>query len=305
MKRTLWMILAVLLLFTGCGNAVSTPEQTAAQEPTPASGEILTATLTIGVTCGSGTVKGEITAQGAAGESYTFAADEIEEEVLKIPIPDGYTLTNSEARDIAVPYGETKAMYFIAESNQVPTPEPTPEPTVYIQESIVYTGKGDSVIELDEFDGIYVFRITGNEASRHFAVWGYDENAEKTELLVNTSEPYSGTTMDTSLETKMLEITASGEWTVEVMSVSSMDIITAGDTYSGSGDSILLMRNYGQTATISGNEISQHFAVWSHGSISSELMVNTSEPYEGTVMLKGDPLILQVTAVGDWSITLN
>ncbi len=120
MKRTLWMILAVLLLFTGCGNAVDAPEQTAAQEPTPASGEILTATLTIGVTCGSGTVKGEITAQGAAGESYTFAADEIEEEVLKIPIPDGYTLTNSEARDIAVPYGETKAMYFVADKTDEP-----------------------------------------------------------------------------------------------------------------------------------------------------------------------------------------
>ena len=46
-------------------------------------------------------------------------------------------------------------------------------------------------------------------------------------------------------------------------------------------------------------------AVKSYGMNGNELMVNTTDTYSGTVMVKGEPFMLVITAVGDWSITLE
>ena len=179
--------------------------------------------------------------------------------------------------------------------------EPTPRP---IPESVVYEGSGDSVIEVVPPDDLYVFKITGNSEEDHFAVKSYDSYGERSELLVNTTDPHDGISMDASFDVSMLEITASGDWRIEIASMYAMDIIEQGQTYSGCGDSVLLVRSSGKTATITGNASESHFAVKSYGEY-FDVLVNEVDPYEGTVMLEFAPLIFQITAVGDWTITLN
>ena len=120
-------------------------------------------------------------------------------------------------------------------------------PEKYIPpEPVVYTGNGDDVIEITPPDDLWAFRISGNSGAHHFSVTGYAENGEYNDLFVNTTEPYSGITLDQSQTTTMLEIKAEGEWTVELISFGVLDVIYGGDTYTGTGDMVFLMYDYGK-----------------------------------------------------------
>ena len=186
----------------------------------------------------------------------------------------------------------------------VPTQAPTPTPAS-VPDPVVYTGSGDDVIDVTPPDGIWVLCATGNAAGRHFSIKGYDSNGEHQELFVNTTEPYSGITVAPLADVAMLEINAHGDWTVELVSILEMPIIHGGETITGTGDSVFLTNKSGTTATISGNAESRHFAVISYGLETIDLLVNTTDEYSGTVMLKSAPVFMSVTAVGDWSIKLN
>lgn len=185
-----------------------------------------------------------------------------------------------------------------------PTPEVTPEPTP-LPEPVVYTGSGDDVITISPPDEKFVFYIEGNSGERHFAVKGYDENGDKTKLLVNTTDAYSGILVDPTLKTTSLEITSAGDWHIELRSLDSCKTIAAGETVTGSGDDVLLVADYGSTATITGNEAGRHFAVKTYGNSGNNLMVNTTDPYSGTVPIKKAPTVLEVSAKDEWSITFD
>lgn len=183
--------------------------------------------------------------------------------------------------------------------------EPQIETAFVIPESIEFTGTGDDVLELAPYDGIYVFYITGNAAGNHFSVTTYDENGNYGELLVNTTDPYIGMVLEEAQSAAMLEISATGDWKITQTSVYGFTPYKAGDTISGTGDGVFRVVNAGKTAQITGNSEGRHFAVHGYGATSSDLLVNTTDPYEGTVMLKCDPVLMTVNAVGEWSITLN
>ena len=174
-----------------------------------------------------------------------------------------------------------------------------------IPEAIVYEGTGDSVLKIDHPEGVYVLYVKGNAESKHFAVKGYDSKGDKTELFVNTTEPYEGVTFDPDQETVSLEISAKGNWYIEIRSVWSCDVITDKKTeYTGTGDSVVLIDAEATMATIKGNDAEKHFAMKSYGD-RKNLMVNTTDAYSGTVMVKYSPYLLEVNAVGPWSITLE
>lgn len=210
------------------------------------------------------------------------------------------TIENEEPFEAEQPEesnGSDESSNNSSENNQ-PVPQEIPAP-------VVYTGSGDNVLSIQPPEGIYVLHITGNEESQHFAVKGYDANNEGTELFVNTTDPYDGVTFDPNLATTTLEIKAVGDWTIELVSIYSMPTISAGSTVEGFGDSVILIESYGATATISGNSVLAHFAVKSYGNEGNELLVNTTDLYEGTVMLKEDPFILVINSEGEWAITFN
>lgn len=217
----------------------------------------------------------------------------------------------STAKPVAPSQEPESAITVKTTENPATTPEPTEEPKDAglkipdeIPDSYVYEGSGDSVIKIDTPEGLHVLYVKGNAESRHFAVKGYTESGESTELFVNTTEPYEGVTIDPSQETSTLEISSKGPWQIEVRSIYTCDILDDSAPYEGEGDTILLVNSKATIAEIVGNEDGRHFAVKSYGE-RSNLMVNTTDPYSGTVMMKYKPVVIEVSAVGSWSITLS
>lgn len=176
-------------------------------------------------------------------------------------------------------------------------------PSVQFDEPL--SGHGDAVIQVDEDDDFWFLQVEGNKKSRHFAVKGYDKNQNSTELFVNTTEPYSGITVDPYIDTYVLAVTAEDEWTVDLLSDLEISVAKKGETFSGNGDNVFLYFDESKTALVYGNKDENHFSVKSYGKTSDELLVNTTEQYDGKVLLKGDPFMFVVNAEGSWGITLD
>ena len=176
---------------------------------------------------------------------------------------------------------------------------------VSIPDPVVYSGTGDDVVQITPPEGKYVFRITGNQEGRHFSVKAYDSMAEYIDLLVNTTSQYSGVTYDPTQSTAMLEVSATGDWTIEVVSIYTMDALISGNSISGEGDAVLQVFAPVLTADIQGNDASAHFSVKSYDMDGGylDLLVNTTDPYSGTVMMGLDVSTLVISAGGPWTIT--
>lgn len=193
------------------------------------------------------------------------------------------------------------AQQSVANQSAAQTERPIPYD---IPAPIVYTGFGDDVLSIDTPDYPFFFYIDGNSEARHFSVTTYCANGDYGELLVNTTDKYSGFTIDPSFDVSTIEISATGGWEIQIRSIYDTACIVRGTRFATSGDAVLFVRSYGSTAYISGNGGANYFGVWTYGT-SDELLVNTTDVYNGTVMIKGDPLLLVVKAVGPWEITLE
>lgn len=170
---------------------------------------------------------------------------------------------------------------------------------------IEYTGTGDSVIFLDDIPSGWVLYAEGNAADRYFCIRGYDDKDRSTELFVNTTEPYSGTTIDGNFATTQLEITATGDWRIEIRPLIGCDTITVGEPYKSSGDAVLIVSGDAKTADIYGNAREAYFGIHAIGTGSADLLVNTTEEYSGTVNCKNNPQFIVVSASDEWGIRLN
>ena len=165
------------------------------------------------------------------------------------------------------------------------------------------------VVDIEKWPGPALVRVTGNSAARHFAVTSYDAGGNQLELLVNTTDPYTGVRpLDffDGQQTTRFEVIATGDWQIEVLPI--LDYAAYVDVpgaITGSGDAVVLLRAEADTATITGNAASAHFAVQSYGGGVSDLVVNTTDPYDNEVLLKPGARIFVITAVGDWTIDLT
>jgi hypothetical protein len=127
-------------------------------------------------------------------------------------------------------------------------------------------------------------------------------------LRVNTSDPYNGIVgvdLGSKKNTIRLEIKAVGNWKIAVWHIGSAQKIK---TYkSGESDNVLWVEGEPSIAKIAGNKKSRHFSVTAYDKYGNyqKLLVNTSKPYNGKVLLPKNVLLLQIKAVGDWTINLD
>jgi len=175
-----------------------------------------------------------------------------------------------------------------------------------------YSGSGDDilVIEKPKADLPALLVINGNSASSHFSITSFDENRDRVDLLVNTTDPYSGIVpidLPVGTNTKMLKITASGSWTVHVYSIGAAPKISTASPKSDEGDNVLWIEGEAAVASITGNSVSSHFSVEAYDGSGnySKLLVNTTDPYSGKVMLRRGTLLLKITADSRWSVSLQ
>lgn len=189
------------------------------------------------------------------------------------------------------------------------TPAPTATPQILGSLPYTFTGVGDSIVDVSAYsDRLLALVVGGNSASRHFAVIPYDEDGDRLGSLVNTTDVYAGLLpLNLRGTAAFLEIKAVGEWKIVAYPLAVAPRIVKGEPYTGKGDFVLIVDDSSvRTATIIGNQADRHFAV--HGydkSGSPRLLVNTTEPYVGTVLLRRDTILLVFQAVGEWIVTLE
>jgi hypothetical protein len=175
-----------------------------------------------------------------------------------------------------------------------------------------YSGSGDDIVILEKPDeGLpALLVVSGNSQSRHFSITSYSSSRERIDLLINSTEPYSGIVavdLPVGTETGILEITATGSWSIDVYHIGAAPKISVENPKSDSGDNVLWIEGDASIATITGNSSERHFSIKSYNGNGnySDLLVNTTDRYSGKVLLPKHTLLLQISAVGSWSIELQ
>lgn len=183
-----------------------------------------------------------------------------------------------------------------------PTPTPVPPTPTTPPEPIVLEGQGDSIVDVNKWEGPALVRVEGNAESRHFAVLTH--GGDYPDAIVNTTDVYRGVRLidfEDSL-TSRFEVNAEGGWRIEVLPLSEARVLVVPGMISGEGDEVLILDGVADLATIRGNEAERHFAVMTHGDRFPDAIVNTTDPYEGTVIVGSETTVLEVLAVGGWTI---
>lgn len=198
----------------------------------------------------------------------------------------------------------TPAPTATPEPTSTPTPEPTATPA---PQPVVYSGTGDNVIDIQKPGDVVLAYVRGNAGSRYFAVESYNDAGEQVDLLVNTTDPYEGIVLvdvgDDDNSTR-LQVQAEGEWSIELRPLNTARRVSVPGTIEGTGDDVIIIDGEPDIAQISGNADGRYFGVIGYSN-RSNLLVNTTDPYDGRVILARDIILIEVTAVGAWTITFE
>jgi hypothetical protein len=174
----------------------------------------------------------------------------------------------------------------------------------------LYTGSGDYVLTLEDVPDRYLLEVTGNAQAKYFGIVPYSLSGNRQFSLVGTTDAFHGRVYEPSQGPVMLEISAVGDWSVEVLPLDAARSVRKGETITGSGpDVIIVDPSAGEpvTAAVTGNASAKYFGITPYDANGNRLfsLIGTTDVYSGTVMLQKSPRLLCVEAVGDWSITLQ
>jgi len=200
---------------------------------------------------------------------------------------------------------EAPAPTDIPEPTSTPEPTATPEPP---PEPIFLSGTGDSILNIEKPDLPMLAMIKGNSCSRYFGISNLNENNESIALLVNTTDPYEGIVPLDFLDyqwTKRFEVQSNCEWEISVVPLSEGRTLTVPGAIQGTGDEVFLLD--GETPDlihVVGNRDGRYFGVTAYSDW-SDLVVNTTDPYDGTSILSEDVAVIEVQAVGEWQIEIS
>lgn len=176
-------------------------------------------------------------------------------------------------------------------------------------ETIVLEGSGDDVLVLGQPIAIAAMDVEGNADSRYFGIRPVLGSGETGASLVNTTDPFDGTVLVEATRGESVvgfEISSAGPWTLTIKSISETPLLAPGETLEGNGAFLLRLNPTDSltTLTVQGNIDGRYFGIRQHGERSSSV-VNTTEPYDGTVRLEPGSSLLEVDSFGAWSIVLN
>ncbi|MFC1879467.1 hypothetical protein ACFLZW_06095 [Chloroflexota bacterium] len=221
----------------------------------------------------------------------------------------------SETNTLEPTGSQTPTITYTPTASETPLPSLTPAPTdtpTIVPTPQDYSGQGDAVIDIAQIGGVGVLHIVGNASSGHFAVKNFAADGDYIDLLVNTTETYDGyrpINLWQDKQTVRLEITSDGPWKITLLPLAPeyVHIITAPGSYSGFGDDVLLLLGGDGpwVAKVIGNAAGHHLAVKSYGYNDYDLLVNTTDPYEGSGFTSDGIILFDVVAVGSWTIELS
>lgn len=188
-------------------------------------------------------------------------------------------------------------------------------------ESVVWLlhGSGDGVEQIPDIgSGFFVARIHGNLQGKYFSVTTYDSLGDQIDLLVNTGDAYYGIVPFNFDAYKLyhvsgglIEVKATGEWSIEVIAMTSLSSAYSNQSIIGYGDSVFYVSGSALKAGVAGNKKSKYFSLSAVGldgdNIDRDLLINTSDPYQGSVRLprNKDGFILIIKSSDAWGIAFD
>ena len=210
--------------------------------------------------------------------------------------------------------GATSETEEVVEDDSEPAEqsEAAPEPEAFewpAMEPLLLEGSGDDVVILDTPVSLAAMDVDANASGRYFGIKPILLSGDSASSLVNTTDPFNGTVLLLGSGDDAIagfEVTSNGAWSFTIKSISEVPYLAPGSTSEGSGDALVRLDETSglTTITVVGNDEGRYFGVRPHGD-SSFSVINTTDPYNGTVKLDSGTLLLEVTAIGLWSITLD
>lgn len=169
-------------------------------------------------------------------------------------------------------------------------------------EETTYTGNGDDVITLDVTGYPILLDITYS-GDRNFIVYTLDEAGENVDLLVNTIGSYSGVVTDYKdySDVTMLSVESSGDWSITVKPMDSMEELVNGQSYSGDG--VYYIDTDDLTTITLTNSGESNFIVYGIGISDVDLLVNEIGDYSGTVVWTESQSFLIINSEGTWTVS--
>lgn len=161
-----------------------------------------------------------------------------------------------------------------------------------------YSGNGDDIVSGAATESTSYAHII-HEGDGHFSVKGH--YGDSCDLLVNTTDPYNGTTLIYPGKEYTFEVSAKGEWSIELYKLGTSSV----DSFSGNGDFITPI--FVKTSDV--YEINTngggHFSVKGWNDSNYDLLVNTTdENYSGKVMFNSEKeyAFFEISASREWEI---
>lgn len=180
----------------------------------------------------------------------------------------------------------------------------TIDPSPHVLQS-THSGTGDSVLQTIKVTSPSLFRFSTQDDSHHDVKAYYGDGEYDYDLLVNSSDPYTGSTYLHPDRTYDILIHCADAWTAEIYTVGYTDKTC----FSGQSDhvtEIFQPETKYYDITYTGDD---HFSVkqrFGTGEYDYELLVNETDPYSGTVRLAypDDLCFFEITGEeGSWTIT--
>lgn len=226
--------------------------------------------------------------------SIIFGGDKVDTQFAKLPPP--------EPTDTSQPIPTSQPTL-----TSMSAPIPTESPLTF--DPISLSGFGDSVISINKPDIPAIAQITNLTNQGNFAVTTYDTDGNWIDLLVNEIGVYVGTHLldATSNEyTARFEIKSEGDWSIDISPLLSAPSLEVPGVFEGEGTEVFLLSGSSpDLAVISGNSEGHYFGVQGYGSHGVDFLVSTIDPYQGQVVMTRDTFVMEVEAVGDWSISIS
>lgn len=180
----------------------------------------------------------------------------------------------------------------------------TVDPSPHALQS-THSGTGDSVLQTIKVTSPSLFRFSTQDDSHHDVKAYYGDGEYEYDLLVNSSDPYIGSTYLLPNRTYDILIHCAEAWTAEIYTIG----YTNKTSFFGQGDhvtEIFQPETKYYDITYTGDD---HFSIkqrFGTGEYDYELLVNETDPYSGTVRLAypDDLCFFEITGEeGSWTIT--
>lgn len=147
-----------------------------------------------------------------------------------------------------------------------------------------------------------------HKGTGEFKVVAHNEDLGDSEILVDTTGPYTGTALmdegTEAIESSHMRVTANGPWTIRITSISDARTLSTGLT-SGSSDDVFKWDGTEKTVKLT-KKGSGHIVVWAFDQDGNHLsmLVNTNGTYDRSMVIPEGTRFLTIESARPWSITV-